>query len=114
MVKLGAFYIATGRDAILLHSKLNLKCTCFKNNICKVGIPVTSIESYLPKLDKTRYSYIIYDYHKDEQELKVRYEQKGKCNKITEQNLNCSLCKGIGKYEEDEYMLAIKKLLQSN
>lgn len=111
-IKLGAFYIATGRDAVLLQSKLNLKCTCFKNNICKVGIPVNSIESYLSKLDKIKYSYIIYDYCKKEQELKVKYEKKGKCNKITEKNLNCLLCKGIGKYKEDEYMLAVEKLLQ--
>lgn len=75
-VKLGAFYIATGRDAVLLQVKLNLKCTCFKNNICKVGIPVNSIENYLPKLDKTKYSYIIYDYDKSKQELIMKYEKK--------------------------------------
>ena len=46
LVRLGAFYIATGRDAILLHTKLNLKCTCFKNNICKVGVPINSIEKF--------------------------------------------------------------------
>lgn len=114
LVKLGAFYIATGRDAVLLQSKLNLKCTCFKNNICKVGIPVNSIENYLPKLDKIKYSYIIYDYNKNEQELKVKYEKKGKHNKITEKNLNFLLCKGIGKYQDDEYMLAVRKLLQPN
>lgn len=81
-VKLGAFYIATGRDAILLQSKLNLKCTCFENNICKVGIPVNSIESYLLKLDKIRYSYIIYDYDKKltyENLMKAHYlSRKGK------------------------------------
>lgn len=113
-MKLGAFYIATGRDAVLLQSKLNLKCTCFKDDICKVGIPVNSIEKYLPKLDKIKYSYIIYDYNKNEQELKVKYEKNGKCNKITEKNLNCIECKGVSKYKEDEYMLAVEKLLQSS
>ena len=33
LIRLGAFYIATGRDAILLHRKLQLKVTCFKNNM---------------------------------------------------------------------------------
>lgn len=45
LIKLGAFYIATDKDAVLLHEKLNLKCNCFKNNICKVGIPVNSLEN---------------------------------------------------------------------
>ena len=50
LIRLGMFYIATGRDAVLLHDKLNLKCTCFKNNICKVGIPVNSLEKYVENL----------------------------------------------------------------
>ena len=37
LIRLGMFYIATGRDAVLLHDKLNLKCTCFTDNVCKVG-----------------------------------------------------------------------------
>ena len=36
LIRLGMFYIATGRDAVLLHDKLNLKCTCFTDNVCKV------------------------------------------------------------------------------
>ena len=43
LIRLGMFYIATGRDAVLLHDKLNLKCTCFTDNVCKVGIPVIAI-----------------------------------------------------------------------
>ena len=35
-VKLGTFYIAVGEDAVLMHKKLELKCTCFKMNMCKV------------------------------------------------------------------------------
>ena len=33
-IKLGTFYISTAEDAVLLHNKLELKCTCFKMNIC--------------------------------------------------------------------------------
>ena len=33
LVRLGSFYIAVGEDAVLLHKKLDLKCTCFKMNI---------------------------------------------------------------------------------
>ncbi len=30
LIKLGTFYIATGRDALLLSVKLGLKCTCYE------------------------------------------------------------------------------------
>ena len=70
LIKLGHFYIATGRDAVLLHKKLNLKCTCFKNNICKVGIPVNSLEKYVEKFNQMQYSYIIYEY--DKQVIKIK------------------------------------------
>ncbi len=46
-VKLGTFYIAVGEDAVLMHKKLELKCTCFKMNICKVGFPVVALEKYI-------------------------------------------------------------------
>ena len=36
LIRLGAFYIAVGEDAVVLHKELQLKCTCFKNRICKV------------------------------------------------------------------------------
>lgn len=113
-VKLGNFYTATGRDAVLLNVKLDLKCNCYKNNICKVGFPVSSIEKYLEKLNKTKYSYVIYDYDKNKNELILKYEKKGRINKITDKNKNCLICKGINQYKEDEYMLALIKLFESN
>ena len=70
LIKLGHFYIATGRDAVLLHKKWSLKCTCFKNNICKVGIPVNSLEKYVEKFNQMQYSYFIYDY--DKQVIKIK------------------------------------------
>ena len=50
--KLGTFYIATEKDAVFLHKKIHLKCTCFKNNICKVGFPVNSLEKYIEELNE--------------------------------------------------------------
>lgn len=113
LIKLGTFYIATGKDAVLLHNKLELKCTCFKNNICKIGIPVNSLEKYIEKLNKIKYSYIIYDYNKESNELIEKYSKIGKQNKIIERNINCLKCKGIEEYKTDEYMKAIYKLLNS-
>ena len=61
IIGLGAFYIAIGEDAVLLHEKLGLKCTCFKNHICKVGIPRNSIGKYIKEIEKLKYGYILYD-----------------------------------------------------
>ena len=39
---LGNFYISVGKDAVLLNKLLNLKVSCFKPEICKVGFPIVS------------------------------------------------------------------------
>ena len=86
LIKLGHFYIATGRDAVLLHKKLNLKCTCFKNNICKVGIPVNSLKKYVEKFNQMQYSYIIYDYDKQVIKIKAYNEVADYCYSKLETN----------------------------
>lgn len=105
LIRLGVFYIATGRDAVLLHEKFGLKCTCFSNNICKVGIPINSLDKYIEKLNKIKYAYAIYDYNKQNKELKEIHNKKGRFNKRSEQNINCLLCEGIEKYKADEYII---------
>lgn len=105
LIRLGMFYIATGRDAVLLHDKLNLKCTCFTDNMCKVGIPVIAIDKYIEKLDKTGYGYVIYN--KDKAELTEFLTKPGRATRITSKNLNCLTCKGISAYKDDEYILAL-------
>ena len=53
LVKLGTFYVAVGEDAVLLHKRIDLKCTCYKMNICKVGFPVIALDKYVEKLNET-------------------------------------------------------------
>ena len=115
-VRLGRFYIAVGEDALLIHKKLDLKCTCFKMNICKVGFPVVALEKYVEKLNKTKYAYVIYDFDAEQTELKEIIRKKGKYNKEQEKNLNCLMCSGIDKrYEkEDKYVMALAKLLEKS
>ena len=79
-VKLGTFYIAVGEDAVLLHKKLDLKCTCYKTNICKVGFPINALDKYIEKLNETKYAYVIYDYDNKKVELKEIMRKKGKLN----------------------------------
>ena len=114
VIKLGIFYIATGKDAVLLHENLGLKCVCYKNNICKIGIPVDSLEKYLIQIEALKYSYIVYDIDKKNKELIKIKEYKGrKTNKTVNDNINCLVCKGVSAYRtEDIYMEAIVKKLK--
>lgn len=114
LIKLGAFYIATGKDAVLLHKKLDLKCTCFTNNACKVGVPITSLDKYIEKLENLKLSYIVYDYNKEKNELKEKCSKIGKLNKEKNNNINCLICKGIEKYKNDKYLEALAKYLEKD
>lgn len=77
LIRLGTFYIATGRDALLLHTKLDLKCTCFKNNVCKVGIPEMSLPKYLERLDRLNVSYIVYHFNNEKEMLVEECKNNG-------------------------------------
>lgn len=115
LVQCGHFYTAIAEDAVLLQKVLDLKCTCFKNQMCKIGIPITSIEKYLRYLDELNYGYIVYDYDKTKVELIKRYCKEGTYNDIKDKNLNCLMCKGISQYNSnDEYLIAILKLLKKD
>ena len=107
LIRLGMFYIATGRDAVLLHDKLNLKCTCFTDNVCKVGVPITAIDRYIEIWDNIGDGYVIYNYRTDNAELTEVLTKAGRATRITSKNLNCLTCKGISAYKDDEYILAL-------
>ena len=87
-VKCGHFYIAIEEDAVLLNDLLGLKCTCFRENTCKVGVPVNSIEKYISKLKELRYGYVVYDYDKTNIELRKISEGKCKENYVKNKNIN--------------------------
>lgn len=108
-VNVGVFYIAVEEDAVLLNSKLKLKCTCFKEHTCKVGVPINVAEKHLKKIEELGYSYIVYNFDRERESLKVVKEFKGKPNKTTRKSINCLLCKGIKKYQDDVYIEALKK-----
>ena len=112
LINAGVFYIAIEEDAVLLNSKLKLKCTCFKQNTCKVGVPINCIDKYLEKIEALGYSYIVYNLDKEKENLKIIKEFKGKPNKTKKKNINCLLCKGINKYPDDKYMEALRKLYE--
>ena len=98
-----------------MHKKLDLKCTCYKTNICKVGFPVIALEKYVDKLNKTKYAYVIYDFDAEKIELKEIMRKKGKHNKEEEKSINCLICRGETdkRYTKtDKYALALLKMLE--
>ena len=62
LVNAGLFYIARGKDAILLHNILDLKTSCLEVEVCKVGFPIKSLEKYTRLIEEKDYSYIVYNF----------------------------------------------------
>ena len=92
LVRCGIFVIATGEDAILLNKLYGLKVTCFEEDVCKVGMPVSFILKYLELIEEEGYGYVLYDYGKDSKELVEQYKFEGKENTETKKYLNCKEC----------------------
>lgn len=112
----GNFYLAIGKDAVLLNEIIGLQLTCLKPEMCKVGFPINALEKYTEKLVEKRYSYIVYYFNHQKEELEVIEEYKGdKTNKIEVNKSNCYICsKGTKNYKKpDKYILALAKLYRS-
>ena len=113
---MGNFYISIGKDAILLNRLINLKVSCFKPEICKVGFPINSLEKYTDLLVQKRYSYIVYYFDQEKEELQILEDYEGKYNNnLKEQNINCYICsKSIKQYKKpDKYIKALSKLYEN-
>jgi len=112
----GNFYIARGKDALLLNEILGLKLSCLECEICKVGFPKKSLEKYTQKLEKKEYSYIVYNYDNVFNKLQIikRYDGKNK-NEFKEDRKNCYICANTVKMyrKEDKYMQALLELYNS-
>lgn len=51
LVRNGIFFIAIGKDAVIIHEIFDLKPICFREKTCKCVIPVKSIEKYISKIN---------------------------------------------------------------
>lgn len=111
---LGNFYVAVGKDAVCLNKELGLKLSCFKEEMCKIGFPIASLEKYTDLIEQKHIGYVVYYFDKKNINLEVLKEYKGK-KKIEETvRSNCYICsKGTEKYKKtDKYMLALAKLYE--
>lgn len=111
-IKSGIFYIATAKDAVFLNKLFKLKCTCFLENVCKIGIPENNLKKYLEKLDRLNVSYIVYHFNNEKEILVEESRNDGEYHKEKRPNQNCLMCSGIRRYSEDKYMNAFRKLLE--
>lgn len=110
LVNSGSFYIARGRDAVLLHNILNLKVNCMEAEICKIGFPLNSLEKYTQLIEQEQYSYIVYNYDNKLGKLNITKKYNGKkLNTIEEEKLNCYICKNTVKMykKNDKYIQAV-------
>ena len=60
LLKMGAFYVALGIDAYILHEILGLKLIDI-SNVKKVGVPVGSIEKYIDLMQSYDIPYVVVD-----------------------------------------------------
>lgn len=110
---LGNFYIAVGKDAIILNKIAKLRIGCTQVGTCKVGFPKTSLEKYTEIIKENDYSYIVYDFNRETNDIILRESYVGK-NTVTIKNNNkgCSKCKNNTSHneEKDIYLIAISKM----
>ena len=74
LIQNGIFFVGTGKDAVLLHDILGLQLICLRENVCKVGIPVKSIEKYINLLVSNDISFVLYKYLNEENNKGLCYE----------------------------------------
>lgn len=111
LITCGVFYIATGEDAIILNKKMNLKVSCARKYVCKVGVPKSSIEKYIQKLNDLNYKYIVLDYGKEQNKIIKKYINGEKNKPIYDFNIGCEVCKN-NKIKQTELDIAFKKYIE--
>lgn len=115
LINSGAFYIARGKDAVLLHNILELKVNCMETEICKVGFPKNALEKYTRLIQEKGYSYIVYNYDSTISKLTILNKYNGnKLNPIEENKLNCYICSNTVKMykKNDKYIQAVANLYE--
>jgi MutS domain I protein len=115
LVNAGSFYIARGKDAVLLHNILNLKVNCMEAEICKIGFPLNSLEKYTELIEQEQYSYIVYNFDNKLGKLDIIKKYNGKkINTIKEEKLNCYICTNTVKMykKNDIYIQAVANLYE--
>ena len=113
LINTGNFYIARGKDALLLNQLLGLKLSCLETEVCKVGFPMNALEKYTKLIEEKDYSYIVYNFDTVWGSLNVVKKKDGKYkNTETEERDNCYCCSNtVRMYKKtDKYLQALADL----
>jgi hypothetical protein len=116
LIRCGAFFISIGANAIILSEELGLKTTCMVKGICKIGIPINSLYDYIKRLEKLDYSFVIYNYSKDEmiengKRYAEAYRNKGKFILKEQVTIKCEQCEKYKKsFDNINIFEELKKL----
>ena len=110
----GSFYVAIGNDAILLNEVLDLKLSCMKEGLCKVGFPIEALEKYTGLLIETGYSFIFYDFNSEKEDLVIIISCLGKRLNYEVSRNKCFTCeKNKNKDKKvDKYTRALIKMYE--
>lgn len=92
LVRNGIFYCAIGKDAVIMHQLLGYKPVCFKDGVCKCGIPVNAVELAILRLIETGYSCIIFNYKKAEKTYNEVFRLEGREVFESNNNIGCEVC----------------------
>ena len=85
-----------------------------KEGVCKIGIPVSCFKQVIPRLVETGYSYIVYDYTKEDKNFREIYRIDGEEIYEEKENIGCENCwYGINKKKDTkEYVKELQKLME--
>lgn len=113
LVKNGIFFVGVGKDAVVLNELLNLNVTCMRNELCKVGFLVKSLEKYIRKLKETKKSFVIYTYDRISGIEEEIFRYTGEMIKEHRTCIDCMECSSR-KETEDEIIERVKKIGSEN
>ena len=113
LMKSGVFLTAIGKNAIKLSELFGLKLLCITDGICKCSIPTNSLDKYIVKFQKSRYSFLIYDYNKNgfkdnNENYKLISRIDGLLNEENREHLNCDECW----YNKNKRVKTLEKAMQ--
>ena len=106
----GSFYVAIGNDAIALNKELKLQLSCMKKGVCKVGFPINALEKYTGLLIETGYSFIIYDFNSEKEELGIIISCGGRRLNWEIAKNKCFTCEKSKDKKIDKYTHALIKM----
>lgn len=117
LVRCGAFFVAIGANAIILSNELGLNTICMVKGMCKVGIPLNSLYDYIKRLEQLNYSFVIYNYSKDEmicnnKRYAEMYRNKGRYIDKSKISINCESCEKYKKVYDNVTIFEELKRLQ--